>query len=81
GFYPDCPGSPEYTLTTPTFDKVTIKLDKKYYKNDELVIEKKGKNPSDIYIKDMKLDGKPLKKYRIDHKDLVEGNKLIFELK
>lgn len=81
GFYPDCPGSPEYTLTTPTFDKVTIKLDKKYYKNDELIIETKRNNPSDIYIKDMKLDGKPLKKYRIDHKDLVEGNKLTLELK
>ena len=27
GFYPDCPGEPAYTLSTPVFDKVTIKLD------------------------------------------------------
>lgn len=32
GLYPDCPGMPDYTLTTPTFDKVTIRLDPKYYK-------------------------------------------------
>ena len=32
GLYPDCPGMPDYTLTTPTFDKVTIQLDPKYYK-------------------------------------------------
>ena len=24
GFYPDCPGVPEYTLTDPTFDRITI---------------------------------------------------------
>ena len=24
GFYPDCPGEPAYTLSTPVFDKVTI---------------------------------------------------------
>lgn len=33
GFYPDCPGVPEYTLTTPTFDKITIKLDPAYWGN------------------------------------------------
>lgn len=32
GLYPDCPGMPDYMLTTPTFDKVTIRLDPKYYK-------------------------------------------------
>ena len=31
GLYPDCPGVPEYTLTTPTFDEVTIKLDPEYW--------------------------------------------------
>ena len=31
GFYPDCPGVPEYTLTTPTFDKVTVQLDPNYW--------------------------------------------------
>ena len=27
GFYPDCPGHPSYTLTTPAFDSVEIRLD------------------------------------------------------
>lgn len=26
GLYPDCPGMPDYMLTTPTFDKVTIRF-------------------------------------------------------
>ena len=24
GFYPDCPGEPGYTLTSPVFDKITL---------------------------------------------------------
>ena len=31
GFYPDCPGEPYYTLTSPVFDRVTVTLDRKYY--------------------------------------------------
>ena len=29
GIYPDCPGSPYYTVTSPVFDKVTLHLDKR----------------------------------------------------
>ena len=43
GFYPDCPGVPEYTLTTPTFDKVTVQLDPNYWGKKELVIKKEGR--------------------------------------
>ena len=39
GFYPDCPGATSYALTTPIFDKVTLHLDTKYYKQPSLVIE------------------------------------------
>ena len=41
GFYPDCPGSPTYTLTMPRFDRVEITLDPKYNGGrDRLVITK-----------------------------------------
>lgn len=81
GFYPDCPGLPEYTLTTPTFDKVTIKLDPKWYQASELIIETKREKPEDIYIDKMELRGKKLDKYRISHDELVHGGRLQFEVK
>ena len=81
GFYPDCPGLPEYTLTTPTFDKVTIKLDPKWYQASELIIETKREKPEDIYIDKMELGGKKLDKYRISHDELVHGGRLQFEVK
>lgn len=80
GFYPDSPGDMSYTLTTPTFDKVTIKLDKKYYKND-IVIEKKynGDKKDAIYFNQIELAGKTYKnKYRITNNDLLNSGKIVF---
>ncbi|WP_394345237.1 GH92 family glycosyl hydrolase [Acetobacteroides hydrogenigenes] len=81
GFYPDCPGEPYYTLTTPAFDKVTITLDPKYSGKKELVIETARPTANSSYIKSMTLGGKPINKYRIAHRDLVNGGilKLILE--
>ena len=59
GFYPDCPGNPSYTLTTPRFDRIEITLDPTYCGgNDKLVITKSKKM-----------------KGRISHADLVCGGK------
>ncbi len=81
GFYPDCPGEPSYTLTSPVFDRITIKLDERYWKQKELVIESKHNNASDIYIKNITVEGKPFKSYRISHQELIDANKIIFDLK
>ena len=81
GFYPDCPGLPEYTLTTPVFNKVTIRLDPKWYKENEMVIESNRTGSETLYINKVLLDGKKFNKYRITHDELVHGKRLIFDLK
>ena len=81
GFYPDCPGLPEYTLTTPVFNKVTIRLDPKWYKENELVIETNRTQPGTLYIDKVLLDGKKFNKYHITHDELVHGKYLKFDLK
>ena len=81
GFYPDCPGVPEYTLTTPTFDKITIKLDPKYYGRDKLVIERVY-DPGDSgwgFIDHIRMGDKECG-YRINHNDLVKAGTLTFKL-
>ncbi len=74
GIYPIVPGEPVYTITTPMFDKVTIKLDSKYYKNDSIVIEKEVN--TDGKIKAIQLNGKPLNSFFISHDNLVNGKTL-----
>jgi len=81
GIYPDCPGSPYYTITSPVFDKVVLHLDKKYYPNGDITIEANRTAPSQIYIGDMTLGGKTLNKYRISHKELTDGKVLKINLK
>lgn len=76
GFYPDAPGEPYYTLTSPVFDEVEIDLPD----NKVLTIEADRKGADDIYIQSMTLGGKPLKKYRISHEELLNGGKLGFKL-
>lgn len=71
GFYPDCPGEPYYTLTAPVFDRAEIDT-----AQGTLVIEKRGEG----YIRSMTLAGKPLKKYRIAHDELLRDKHLTFEL-
>ncbi len=78
GFYPDCPGEPAYTLTTPVFDKVTISLDPQVWGQDKLVIETDRDGEDAIYIKGMELGGKNLSEYRITHDELVRGGTLKF---
>ena len=82
GFYPDCPGVPEYMLTTPMFDKVTIKLDPRYYKNEELVIvtHRPADGKDALYIGRVELDGRKHKGVRITHDDLVHARVVDFYL-
>lgn len=75
GFYPDCPGEPYYTLTSPVFDRVEIDTPQ-----GTLTIEAPHRSADDIYISSMELGGRPLKSYRISHSDLIGGKTLKFNL-
>ena len=80
GFYPAFPGDMYYVLTSPTFNKVTIDLNKKFYPKGELVIESMHNSPEDIYIKEVTADGKKLKGYTISQEELVNAGTLKFIL-
>jgi predicted alpha-1,2-mannosidase len=74
GIYPLSPAEPKYAITTPVFDKITIELDSRYYKNKQLIIEKEKNNVG--VIKEIKLNGKKHKEYFISHEKLVNGKQL-----
>lgn len=80
GFYPACPGDLDYVMTSPTFNKVTIQLDKKFYPKGELVIESEHKTPADMYIKEVTAGDKKLKGYTISQHDLINAGTLRFVL-
>jgi predicted alpha-1,2-mannosidase len=71
GIYPISPADPIYTIVAPSFDKITIKLDDRYYKKNQLIIEKVG----DGIVKELNVNNKAHKSYFITHKELLnKGN-------
>ena len=72
GIYPISPAEPIYTFATPLFDKITIQLDSRYYKNKQLIIEKEGEG----YIRKIKLNDKTINSFFINHQDLVNAGHL-----
>lgn len=81
GFYPACPGDVNYTLTSPLFDKVTIKLNPDYYKKGELVIGTNRTHDDEIYIQEVKAGSKKLNGYFISHDELVNAGSIEYKLK
>ena len=69
GIYPISPAEPIYTFATPLFDKITIQLDSRYYKNKQLIIEKEGEG----FIRKIKLNDKTINSFFINHQDLVNA--------
>ncbi len=68
GLYPDVPGVPEYTLTTPVFEKATINIGDNML---EITKTQTGKNRITI-------NGKGVG-YRINHSQLINANNIDFQ--
>ena len=80
GFYPACPGDVNYVLTSPTFDKVTIHLDERFYPKGKLVIESKHDTSEAVYVKEVKAGDRKLKGFTLSHEQLVNAGTLRFQL-
>ncbi|WP_242131401.1 GH92 family glycosyl hydrolase [Aestuariivivens marinum] len=81
GIYPVLPAKPLYTITTPVFDKVIIHLDKRYYKNNTLVITSNSFKTGKKHIKNIQINNENLNSYFISHDKLVNGQLLKINLK
>ena len=68
-FYPVCPGSNEYVLGTPYFDKVTLHLDN----GNTVAIIADNNSPANRYIQSMSLNGTVYDKNYLTHTDLLNG--------
>jgi len=71
---------PTMQLGSPMFRKVTIKLDPKYYKGKELVIETKGDVPQNRYVQSVTFNGKNIDNCWIYWDELMNGGTLSFEM-
>ena len=76
GFYPVTPGSNQYIIGSPLFDKATIHLeDGKLF-----TVEAKNNSLENKYIKNVQLNNKPYPYSYLKHSDIVHGGNLVFEM-
>jgi predicted alpha-1,2-mannosidase len=76
GFYPDCPASSRYSLGSPLFERVEIALHPAYHEGERFVIEAPRSSPAQIYVKDMRLSGKPRALPYLTHEMITRGGTL-----
>lgn len=72
--------APSFALGSPLFDKITIRLNDRYYKGKEFVIEVRNNSKQNDYVQSMNLNGKPLTDTRIPFSEIVQGGHLVLEM-
>lgn len=76
GFYSVCPGTDEYALGSPVFEKATITLEN----GKQFVIEAKNNSQKNVYIQSATLNGKSYTHNFIRYQDIINGGVVKFEM-
>lgn len=76
GFYPVTPGTNQYSIGSPTFDRVTIKQDN----GKTFTLIANGNSTENKYIQSAKLNGKAWNKTWFTHEDLLNGGTLELQM-
>ena len=75
GFYPVTPGTTQYIIGTPAFEKATLHLEN----NKKFTISKSG-NEKLFYIQSASLNNKRYQKNYLSHFDILKGGNLHFRM-
>ena len=67
---------PVFSIGSPLFDKVTIKLNPKYFKGKEFVITTQNNSKKNVYLQTVSINGKESTEGSIKFADVVNGGTL-----
>ncbi|MCB9223978.1 MAG: glycoside hydrolase family 92 protein [Crocinitomicaceae bacterium] len=76
GFYSVTPGTDYYLFGTPLFESYTIHLEN----GNEFKMKTLNYSSENIYIKDVRLNRKPLKRNFLYHHEIMNGGEIVFEM-
>ena len=76
GFYPLCPGTPQYVFTSPLFSKITLHLPS----DKTFVITAWGNNERNVYVQKRQLNGVEDSRTWINHQDIMQGGELHLDM-
>ena len=76
GFYPVNPCGGDYVLGAPQLPKVTLRLQG----GKTFTVIARNLSRANMYVRSIRLDGKPLKGLVLRHADIMRGGELAFEM-
>ena len=76
GFYPVCPGSNQYVLGVPYFDKLTLHLEN----GKSLTVTAKGNSDDTRYVNAMTLNGATYNHNYLTHDAVMNGGNIVFDM-
>ncbi len=76
GFYPVTPGTDQYVIGSPLFDKVTLTFENR----NQLIIESKNNDKNSPYIQSIHFNKNPYNKTWLTHQDLQSGGSIVFTM-
>ena len=76
GFYPVCPGLPEYAIGSPIFSKVTINLES----GNKFVIKANNNSAKNKFIQVAQLNGQMYNRCYLRHADIMKGGEISFQM-
>jgi predicted alpha-1,2-mannosidase len=76
GFYPVCPGTTEYQIGSPLFDRATISLPN----GKKFVVAAKQNGPQRPYIRWATLNNKEFHRTYLTHDQIANGGELVFDM-
>lgn len=76
GIYSVCPGTDQYVIGSPLFEKATLELEN----GNTFVIEAEGNSPENVYIQTATLNGFPYSRNWITYEDIMRGGTLHFQM-
>jgi predicted alpha-1,2-mannosidase len=76
GFYPVCPGSGQYVIGGPLFEKAVVTLEN----GKTFTIEANGNSKDNLYIQSAKLNGRTTQKTYLEHDQILKGGTLEFKM-
>ena len=76
GFYPACPGDPNYLIGSPLFDRAVLNLPN----GKTFTITAKNNGPQQHYIQSATLNGKDFDRTFFSHQTLVNGGEISFQM-
>lgn len=76
GFYPVTPGTDQYVLGSPLFDRVTLTFED----GKRFVVDAPGNSTDNFYVESVNLNGRKFQRNYITHYEIKRGGKLTFTM-